>query len=137
VVIAPQPTPTPTATPAASPSPASSAIPPGSYVRVGVFACSCPSGRTCSNNGAATMQVGCSAQITATPKGPDGSDLPASVHGPNVSWAYSGQGTLVGCATWANERFNSDCVGLAPGASVVSASVPGMQPGSLTLTVTP
>lgn len=137
VVTISQPTPSPTPLPTASPSPGSSAIPPGSYVRVGMFSCSCPSGKACSPNGAATLQVGCTAQITATPKDASGTDLPAAVHGPSIAWSFVGQGSIVRCAEWANERFNAECVALAAGSAGISASVPGIAPGSLTLTVIP
>jgi hypothetical protein len=137
VVTISQPTPSPTPLPTASPSPAASAIPAGSYVRVGMFSCSCPGSGACSNNGAATLQVGCTAELTATPKAPDGSDLPASVHGPNVTWSFVGQGSLVSCAQWAGEPFNVSCRALSAGAAGISAAVPGMQPGSVTLTVIP
>lgn len=132
-----QPTPSPTPTPVATPSPGSSAIPAGSYVRVGMFACSCPAARTCSSNSAATLQVGCTAELTATPKGPDGTDLPSSVHGPSVAWSVVGKGAVVQCAPWKAEPFNLSCTALAVGSVGVSASVPGMQPGQLTLTAIP
>ena len=136
-VVISQPSPSPTPAPVASPSPGASTIPAGSYLRVGMFSCSCPTGLACSSNGAATLQVGCTAELTATPKGPDGTDLPASVHGPNVAWSFVGQGSIVQCAQWSGEPFNASCRALAIGSAGITAAVPGVQPGQLVLTVIP
>lgn len=137
VVTITQPTPSPTPAPVASPSPGATGIPAGSYVRVGMFSCSCPSGLACSSNGAATMQVGCEANLTATPKGPDGNDLPATIHGPSVAWSVVGQGAIVQCAQWSGEPFNLACKALSAGSAGITAAVPGIQPGQVTLTVIP
>lgn len=134
VVTITQPTPSPTPAPVASPSPGSTAIPAGSYVRVGMFSCSCPGGGGCGPNSAATVPVGCTANITATPKDAAGNDLPATVHGPAIFWSIFGGGAV---CTAVEEPFNRRCVGVSAGTTVLRAEVPGMRAGELALTVIP
>lgn len=128
--LTPTPTPTPVATP--SPTPVAEGLGEGAYVRVGVFAYSCPAGVTAPRNGSGELPLACTAHVTATPKDKNGDDIPASQHGPSISWVVSGP---VLC-TAPTEPFNRDCRGLAAGTAQLRATVKGVT-GTLDLTVVP
>jgi hypothetical protein len=106
--------------PTASPSPGSGGdLPPNSTVRVGIFGMSCPAGVVVPNNGARQIPGGCTAYLTATPKGADGIDLSPAVHGPNCAWRADGVIDL----SQATEAFNQDARCPSPGDSTVTATV--------------
>lgn len=125
-------TPTPTPAPTASPTPAAEGLGEGAYVRVGVFGYSCPSGVNAPRNGSGELPLSCTAHVTATPKDKNGDDIPASLHGPSISWVVSGP---VVC-TAPSEPFNRDCRGVAAGTAQLRATVKGVT-GTLDLTVVP
>lgn len=102
--------------PQASPSPGQGGdLPPGSFVRVGLFGQSCPSGTTAPSNGTRQILPGCVGFVTATPKDAQSNDLPAAVHGPNCTWSVPfGSGVVNVSAP--SEPFNRDvrCSGVGP-----------------------
>lgn len=106
------------ATPSPSPGGGGS-LPAGSRVAIFLFGQSCPANTTIPSNGAGVLLTSCVGFFTATPKGPDGTDLPAAVHGPNCAWQASGTITLTSTA----EPFNRDgrCSGVGP--STLQATV--------------
>ena len=76
----------PSAVPSPSPSPGGK-LPEGSRIAVLQYGQTCPSGVTVPKNGTRECKMGCTCDWTCTPKGPDGTDLPESVHGPTATWA--------------------------------------------------
>jgi hypothetical protein len=120
--------------PTVSPSPGtgSDTLPANSTVRVGIFGMSCPAGVPVPNNGARQIPAGCTAYLTATPKGPDGIDLSPAVHGPNCAWRSDGVIDL----SAATEAFNQDARCPSPGDSTVTATVKNLS-GSVGLACLP
>lgn len=100
----------------ASPSPGTGGdLPAGSFVRIGLFGQSCPSGTTPPPNGTRQILPNCTGFITATPKDSTGNDLPAAVHGPTCAWSVTAGQSVVNL-TAPSEPFNRDarCLGVGP-----------------------
>lgn len=107
--------------PGASPTPTSGGgeLPPGSIIRIGLFGQSPNPGPP---NGSRQILVGNTGFITATPKDPNGNDIPASVHGPNIAWSVlHGGGNIQ--VNVPSEPFNRDVKCLTPGVFGLSAQV--------------
>ena len=128
------PAPTPAATPApATPTPAPTAAPapnrgPIDSIRVGFFGISCKNGKPTPRNGERRLPVGCTGYVTATPKDKNNIDVPASVHGPNISWnlMWGDRSVEVKKPTFASD-FNKDLLGLRPGEFSLCATVKGVE----------
>jgi hypothetical protein len=117
----PTPAPTPTATPKPDPGPIDS-------IRVGFFGISCKNGKPTPRNGERRLPVGCTGYVTATPKDKNNIDVPAKVHGPNISWNLMwGKGTVdVKVPTFPSD-FNKDVLGLNVGEFSLCAMVKGVE----------
>jgi len=107
-----------------SPNPSSSPftgapLPAGYYMIMRIFGQdgpNCPNGQT--------LKVGCLAHVTATPKRPDGTDVPSTEHGPDITWEYvSGNGTVADCIADPASAFNRLCQVKAPGTLILKATV--------------
>ena len=109
--------PTPT-----SPSPNAGVLPPGSFIRIGMFGETCPSGVTVPSNGSRQIRAKCTASITATPKDGQGVDLPASVHGPNIAWSIPAGSGVANCLA-DSEPFNRTCSCFGLGTFTLQATV--------------
>jgi len=109
--------------PGASPSPgAGGELPPGSFVRIGLFGQSCPAGVTAPQNGTRQIKLGCTGSITATPKDSTGADLPATIHGSVIAWSVpSGSGVVAVQAD--SEPFNRTVRCLGTGVFTLAATV--------------
>jgi len=119
-----------------SPPPdASGALPAGSVVKIEIFGASCPSGANPRPN-PGELKLGCSLAVTATPKGPDGANLPATVHGPNCAWAVPVGSAALRVVEDGSQPFNATVLATAIGQGVVSAVVKGTT-GTLLVTVVP
>ena len=119
-----------------SPPPdASGSLPAGSVVKIEIFGASCPSGANPRPN-PGELKVGCSLAVTATPKGPDGANLPANVHGPNCAWAVPVGSAALRVVEDGSQPFNATVLATAIGQGVVSAVVKGTT-GTLLVTVVP
>jgi hypothetical protein len=105
-----------------SPSPGTGALPAGAFVRVGFYGISCPQGTTAPPNGLRELPLACRGFMTATPKYSDGSDIPATVHGPNCSWELTSGASFVNLQT-TGEPFNRDATCAAAGPWAVKAIV--------------
>jgi hypothetical protein len=140
VVGASTPGPTGTATPLATvaptpvPTPAPTAN-PISYVRVGFFGVNCKGGGA-PDNGARQLPVGCSGDVTATPKKEDGTDVDSRVHSPNITWDLVNGEKLLDMYDVPNQPFNKHLIGRIPGPFLLCATV-GEVMGCLTGQVTP
>ena len=110
-------------TPVTSPSPGGSGeLPPGSFIRVGMFGQTCPSGVTVPSNASRQVKPNCTASITATPKDGQGNDLPAAVHGPNIAWSIPSGSGVVNCLA-DSEPFNRTCRCIGLGQFTLQATV--------------
>jgi hypothetical protein len=121
----PAPAPTPNPAPTATPKPDAGAI---DSIRVGFFGISCKNGKPEPRNGERKLPVGCTGYVTATPKDKNNVDVPAKVHGPNISWNLMwGKGTVdVKIPTFPSD-FNKDVLGLRVGEFSLCATVKGVE----------
>ena len=140
--VAPPPVTAPAQAPSPSPSPAPTPTPtpdPGSIydIRVAFFGIKCTNGKPEPNNGWKELPVGCRGYVTATPKKRDGTDVPASQHGPDIDWymLYGDEFVRVDPPTFESD-FNKDLVGLRVGGFGLCAVVRGVT-GCLAGKVTP
>jgi hypothetical protein len=125
---APQPTATPTPTPAPTPAPSPTPSTSIHHIWVGFFGINCQAnGKPEPRLGERKLPSGCRGYVTATPKYADGSNVPAEVHGPNISWnlAYGHQFVRVEDPSFDNP-FNRDLVGLTEGEFKLCATVQGV-----------
>lgn len=109
----------------ASPTPGGATLPPGSYVSIGVFGRSCPSGITDVPSGLRQFRAGCVYDVTATPRDSSQKELGTDVAGPVASWA---QPVPAGIAsiTVAENSYNIQLrAGPGLGTVTLSASVKG------------
>lgn len=112
--------------PGSSPSPGQGGdLPAGSWVRIGMFGQSCPSGVTVPSNGTRQIKLGCTASITATPKDQAGNDLPAAVHGTVIAWSVPAGSGVVN-VTADSEPFNRTVRCLGTGTFTLAATVKGV-----------
>lgn len=112
----------------ASPTPGGSTLPPGSYVSIGVFGRSCPSGITDVPAGNRQFKLGCRYDVTATPRDSSQKEIDVNVAGPTAEWAQpvpAGAGTLI---VDSGNTYNAQFVA-GPGSGDVNlcASVKGTQ----------
>ncbi|HKQ02663.1 MAG TPA: hypothetical protein VJ735_20260 [Actinomycetes bacterium] len=108
--------------PGATPSPGAPGATCGTVatVRVGFFGIGCPSG-VAPRNGEGVLPMGCMGFETATPKNAQGTDVPASVHGPLIAWAAPTGSERVRLVA-VEEPFNQNVVPVSVGDVVVSAT---------------
>jgi len=122
----PPPTPTPTA--------AATSI---SYVRVGFYGIRCPGGEKGPDNARRELPMGCQGSVTATPKREDGTDVPASEHGMDITWELvHGEVSVRVFPQLSGEPFNRELVPSRPGGFMLCATVNGVM-GCLSGEVTP
>lgn len=109
--------------PSATPSPgAGGELPAGSFVRLGLFGQSCPQGTTAPPNGLRQILLPCTGFMTATTKDSAGNDIPAAVHGPNITWSITFGQNVVNLIT-PPEPFNRDARCNTAGGFGLSAQV--------------
>ena len=129
----PAPAPAPNPTPKPTPNPAPTATPwpdagPIDSIRVGFFGISCKNGKPTPRNGERKLPVGCTGYVTATPKDKNNVDVPAKVHGPNISWNLMwGKGTVDVKIPSFPSDFNKDVLGLRVGEFSLCATVKGVE----------
>jgi hypothetical protein len=128
---APTATPAPVATPTPAPQPTAAPAPdrgPIDSIRVGFFGISCKNGKAEPRNGERKLPVGCTGFVTATPKDKNNIDVPARIHGPDISWNLMwGNGTVdVRKPTFPSD-FNKDVAGLRVGEFSLCATVKGVE----------
>lgn len=116
--------------PGASPSPGAGGSCPGASliakVRVNPFGMECPEGTPKPNNSSGLLPVGCTAAVTATPKDQFGTDVPAELHGPDITWRIVSGSQYIQVTPDPNQDFNRNVTGLsAPGEFILEATVCG------------
>lgn len=124
----PVPTPTPSATPTPSPTPVASGLVKPASVRVSPFGITCPADVPSPTNGAGVLPVNCEADVTATPKKADGTDLTDTEHGAAIDWRLlAADSAVVDVSTFPGVAFNRKVRGLRPGRFRLCATVQGVE----------
>ena len=112
-----------TCTPASFPLTPADSI---SYVRVSFFGFRCNPGVVSPNRGDTLLPLGCDGYATATPKDPNGRDVPQPVYGREIAWSVKKGDGLVGLRPWPDEPFNQTVQPVALGAFKLCATVQGV-----------
>jgi hypothetical protein len=126
----PAPTPVPTSVPTAAPT-----ANPISYVRVAFFGVNCKGGGA-PDNAQRKLPVGCSGDVTATPKKEDGTDVHSNDHGTEITWELMHGERLISIYDVPGQPFNKHLIGRIAGPFMLCATVSGVM-GCLTAEVTP
>jgi hypothetical protein len=112
-----------TCTPASFPVAASETI---SYIRISFFGFNCSPGVTSPNRGDTKLPLGCDGYLTATPKDPDGRDVPSQIHGADITWSFKRGAEFVHLRQWPDQPFNQTVFPVAPGFFKICATVSGV-----------
>jgi hypothetical protein len=95
-------------------------------IRVAFFGISCPTGVPRPGNGEGRLPVGCTGNVTATPKKADGTDVPAAVHGDTIDWFLEQEHAgVVRMADFPGVSFNKTLTALEKGHFRLCATVKG------------
>lgn len=94
-------------------------------IRVGFFGIRCSPGITPPRNAEGLLPVGCSGDVTATPKKADGSDVPESIHGDKIEWDLRQDAPRVVMHDYPNVKFNKILVAQEYGPFALCATVKG------------
>ncbi|HET7745656.1 MAG TPA: hypothetical protein VFM29_00040 [Vicinamibacteria bacterium] len=94
-------------------------------VRVAFFGIRCNPGITPPRNGEGLLPVGCSGDVTATPKKADGTDVPESIHGDKIEWQLLQDAPRVVMHDYPNVKFNKILVAQEYGPFALCATVKG------------
>lgn len=97
------------------------------HVRVGFFGFRCSDGITPPRNGENRLPVGCSGNVTATPKNYRGEDVDARIHGDRIDWRLEqDHAGIVRMDDFPGVDFNKTLTGLEKGHFTVCAEVRGV-----------
>lgn len=95
------------------------------YIRVAFFGMTCPAGVVPPPLPYGRLPMGCVGYVTATPKGRSGKDVPAFIHGPDITWELkSGEGKVA--ARSVEVPFNYVLTSRSVGAFSFCATVKGV-----------
>jgi hypothetical protein len=97
------------------------------HVRVGFFGITCRPGITPPRNGENKLLMGCSGNVTATPKDKDGHDVDARIHGPRIDWTLTQEHPAVRMDEFPNVAFNKTLTAQQPGHFELCAIVKGVK----------
>ena len=97
------------------------------HVRVGFFGISCIPGVTPPRNGENKLLMGCSGNVTATPKDKDGHDIDARIHGDRIDWTLTQEFNAVRMDDFPGVPFNKTLTAVAPGHFQLCAVVKGVR----------
>lgn len=111
--------------PTGTASPSTGSLPPGSYVSIGVFGRSCPSGITDVPAGTRQFRVGCVYDVTATPRGADQKELTIDVTGPIATWSEPNPPGLGAISVQENSYNITFRAGPGTGSVTLKATVKG------------
>jgi len=122
-----------TCTPAAFPIAPADSI---AYIRVSFFAFNCLPGAPEPDKMDKKLPLACDGYLTATPKDPDGRDVPLVVHGSDIQWKLKRGEEFVSLKQWPDQPFNQTVYPRSPGFFKLCATVQG-QTGCLGVEVIP
>jgi hypothetical protein len=97
------------------------------HVRVSFFGISCIPGVTPPRNGENKLLMGCSGNVTATPKDKDGHDIDARIHGPRIDWTLTQEVPVVRMDEFPGVPFNKTLTAQEPGHFELCAIVKGVR----------
>jgi hypothetical protein len=97
------------------------------HVRVSFFGISCIPGVTPPRNGENRLVMGCSGNVTATPKDRDGHDIDARIHGDRIDWTLTQEFNVVRMDEFPGVPFNKTLTAVAPGHFQLCAVVKGVR----------
>jgi hypothetical protein len=93
-------------------------------VRVAFFGFKCPDDVAVPNNGGNRLPVGCTGNVTATPKNKDNQDVDPRIHGSQITWTFEVEsGKPAELINYPDQPFNKSVVGLAVGNFTLCAIV--------------
>lgn len=122
-----------TCTPASFPLAPADSI---AYIRVSFFGFNCVPGTQAPDKADRKLPLACDGYLTATPKDPDGRDVPLKVHGGDVEWRVKKGEEYVSLKQWPDQPFNQTVYPRTPGFFKLCATVQG-QTGCLGVEVVP
>jgi hypothetical protein len=97
-------------------------------VRVAFFGFRCPDGVAVPNNGGNRLPVGCTGNVTATPKNKFNEDVDPRLHGTQIAWTFELEsGTPDELINYPDQPFNKSVVGLSVGNFTLCAIVKEVQ----------
>jgi hypothetical protein len=112
-----------TCTPASFPVSSAEAI---SYIRISFFGFECNPGVQPPDKADKKLPMACDGHLTATPKDPDGRDVPLAIHGGDVTWSFKRGAEFVSLRQWPQQSFNQTVHPVSPGFFKLCASVQGV-----------
>ena len=96
------------------------------HIRVGFFGIACIDGVTPPRNNERLLLMGCSGNVTATPKDIDGHDVDARIHGPRIDWSLEQEINVVEMHDYPGVAFNKTLTARNPGHFRLCATVKGV-----------
>jgi len=97
-------------------------------VRVAFFGFKCADDVAVPNNGSNRLPVGCTGNVTATPKNKDNQDVDPRIHGTQITWTFEVEsGHPADLISYPDQPFNKSVVGLAVGNFTLCAIVKEVQ----------
>ena len=97
-------------------------------VRVAFFGFKCPDDVAIPNNGGNRLPVGCTGNITATPKNKQNQDVDPRIHGTQITWTWELEsGHPADLINYPDQPFNKSVVGLSVGNFTLCAIVKEVQ----------
>jgi len=97
-------------------------------IRVAFFGFRCPDDVAVPNNGSNRLPVGCTGNVTATPKNKDNEDVDPRIHGTQIAWTFELEsGKPAELINYPDQPFNKSVVGLAVGNFTLCAIVKEVQ----------
>ena len=97
-------------------------------VRVAFFGFKCPDDVAVPNNGGNRLPVGCTGNVTATPKNKDNQDVDPRIHGSQITWTFEVEsGKPAELINYPDQPFNKSDVGLEVGNFTLCAIVKEVQ----------
>jgi len=97
------------------------------HVRVSFFGITCIPGVTPPRNGEKLLLMGCSGNVTATPKNKKGDDIDARIHGDKIEWTLEQELQNVRMDDFPGVPFNKTLTAQNPGHFKLCATVKGVR----------
>lgn len=96
-------------------------------VRVAFFGIRCIPGVTPPRNGERLLLMGCSGNVTASPKNKNGDDIDARIHGDRIDWTLEQEIPIVRMDDYPGVPFNKTLTAQNPGHFKLCATVKGVR----------